>query len=480
MIPHLLPEMTGLLRSRTIPVRNTRRICRRRSGSRVPLSGPFVKRRTAAWFRLTRFLVRYSHASPLECHTNFDCPRLSVSLRHLSIIVALIGVSGAGKSSSNGVARELQPLDRETVIQDAPIGSGEGLVEMLFEMVAEGVNDKGKPIKVKKQVYRNAHVYVDEGSALVALAQRKDSLVLSTLRTIYSGGVLGQSNASQDTRRRVEGNEHTFGIVIAIQDVIAAALIEHEADGTPQRFLWMSAIDPSVPTIPPEWPGAINALDFLQQPERTGGLDSETVKRVKTRGLGYMRIGESFEIGVDEAIKAEMRAGRLSTVHGKGDPDPMKAHANLTRLKVAGCFAILDQRVEINPEDWRLAGMVMKTSNAVLARTRQAIAENEQRQDAKTSARAAHRQVIVADALDERAALKQRVDKCAIFIRNRVQDQPGTTVSALRRGITARLRDAFDDGLTRALAQGWVKQRIEPTTAGGNDRRALYPGGEEE
>jgi hypothetical protein len=405
----------------------------------------------------------------------------------LSLIVNLIGASGAGKSVANGTAIDLLPLGPQ-VIDQAPIGSGEGLVEMLFDM-EETENAKGKPIKVKVQKYRNACVYIDEGEALVSLAQRKDAIVLATLRTIYSGGVLGQTNASQETKRHVPRGEHTFGIVIAIQETVAAALLEHEADGTPQRFLWLSAIDPSVPDpdeneVEPEWPGEMSVLNFLAQHEPTGDWDKDTVDKVKGGpAVGYMQVGKPYFLEVDETIRREVRKARLATVHGDGTVDPIRAHENLTRLKVAGCLAILDQRVDINPEDWRLAGLVMGTSTMVLARTRQIIHEEEARKDAKTSQRAARRQVAVADALDERTAHLQRVAACTSQIRNRVEARPGTTVTDVRRTISKRLRDVFDEALARAIKQGIIEERSEQGAqprGGSEAKRALYPAGETE
>jgi len=440
--------------------------------------------RRAAWNRLVSgdallgtVLTRVSAGVPHQVRI----PPIVGSRVPLSLILNITGRSGAGKSSANAVGIELVPLGPD-VIDEMPIGSGEGLIEMLFEWETQEGDKPGKVTKVKVQKYRNAYVYVDEGAAALALSERKDSVILPTIRTIYSGGVLGQTNASQDTKRRVPAGEHTFGIVIAIQETVAAALLEHEGDGTPQRFLWLSADDPAGKQAlsegkDPEWPGGLAVLDFLRQREATGDVDDETVAKVKGgHAIGYMMLGKPYDLDVAPAIRKEIRDLRIRSLGGDANVDPLRAHENLTRLKVAGCFAILDQRVDISEDDWRLAGMVMTTSNAVLARTRKVIADDEARKDAKTSKRAARRQVVVATALDERADRLKRVEACARWLRNRTESAPGVTVTDLKRTVAKRLRDVFDDGLARAVKLGWIEERSESGSGlGSNQKRALYP-----
>ena len=89
----------------------------------------------------------------------------------LSYCHAAVGPPGSGKTGAAGVARELVPVG-EYVADSLPVGSGEGMAEVLFDVVTEPDPDTGKAVKVKRQVRHNAIVYVDEGEALTALGSR--------------------------------------------------------------------------------------------------------------------------------------------------------------------------------------------------------------------------------------------------------------------------------------------------------------------
>ena len=49
--------------------------------------------------------------------------------------------------------------------------------------------------------------------------------------------------------------------------------------------------------------------------------------------------------------------------------DSLDGHAFLVRLKIAALLAIIDRRLNVTGEDWALAEIVMRTSDAVRRRT---------------------------------------------------------------------------------------------------------------
>ena len=375
----------------------------------------------------------------------------------LNLFVTLMGPPGAGKSSAYGLAVELLPLvhpvdepGKIAVADQLPIGSGEGLVEALFEFVWEKDETTGKTRQVKHQTYYNASFYADEGSALTALGNRAGSTTLSTLRTIFSGGVLGQANASMERKRIVPAGRYAMGVVVALQDELAGALLEGEAAGTPQRFVWLSAIDPSIPDVLPEFP--------------SDGLPLNLDHTYRARG------GTPHDMAFAGAIRDEVRGAALARSRGEVVVESLQAHADLIQLKLAALLAILDGRLEVNDEDWRLASMIKATSDGVLEHVQEQVRQAEARKEAQTSQRLAGRQVAAVSAVDQ-----HRTVECAERIHKKVKVQPGVTAAKVREGLSPRLRDAFEDGLEYAVAQKWVVEKKEDGQ--GTAKRCLYPAG---
>lgn len=285
-------------------------------------------------------LARVAAATP----PSVALPAVVGSRGSLNFAAALIGPPGVGKSSSKRLGSELVPLEGDAIIDDLPVGSGEGLIESYFELVDE-VDDAGKLVKVKRQTREAVFAYVDEGQALAEIGGRKGSTLLPTLRSAWTGDTLGQANASQERNRRLPASAYRLGLVVGYQPDHAAALLADAAGGTPQRFLWLSADDPSVPYDPPPWPGP---LDW-HPPER--------------RSYGEHTFDQ--ELTLPEEVVAEVRSAAIARTRGEAQVDTLDAHHDLGRLKVAGLLALLDSRIEVTVEDWQLAGEVMTTSSSV-------------------------------------------------------------------------------------------------------------------
>lgn len=374
----------------------------------------------------------------------------------LCLFAIVIARSGIGKSSSYGVAVELHPLDPPSVDDPSkikvadrlPIGSGEGLVEVLFDTRSEK-DDAGKTKDVKYQALYNAAFYVDEGSVLAALGNRAGSVLLPTLRTVFTGGPLGQTNASKERRRIVPAGHYAIGVCVAFQPESAGAFLEDEAAGTPQRFLWFSAIDPAIPIDLPPWPS-----------------DALPLKLADFFGI---RDGGPRDMIVVDSIRNEVRAADGARNRGEVVAESLQAHADLLRLKVAALLAILDGRLDVNDEDWRLAGMIKATSDGVLAHVQEHVRQAAARKESATSQRLGRRQVEAVAMVDQ-----HRIEECAERIRKKVKDRPGVTVKEVREAMPASLRDVFEDGLEYALAQKRVIEKNE--TVRGGTKRSLYPG----
>jgi Bifunctional DNA primase/polymerase, N-terminal len=382
-----------------------------------------------------------TRVSALAPHT-LRIPPMVGSAKPLSYFVAIVAASGGGKSSANDIATELLPAFGD-VLDQIPPGSGEGLAELLFDMVEE-TDSCGKTIKVKKQVRHAAIVYIDEGQILGEIGGRKGATLLPSLRTIYTGGPLGQANANKERFRVVPGGSYVFGVSVGFQMTTAAVLLEDVAAGTPQRFGWASAEDPTIERC--DWPGP---------------LEWEPINR-RTAGQTLTFTTE---------IEDEVRATDLAKNRREITPDPLDSHADLYRLKVSALLAILDGRRDVNLDDWGLAGIVRKTSDDVRTMVGNSVtaeaAWRERATSAKLAQRAAH---------SDAAVHQRRVIDTARKIAGRVWDQTGPyLVSQMRRDVR-RYPDGFDDAIIHAVAEGWIVETSEPVVGAGGEKPLLVRG----
>lgn len=353
------------------------------------------------------------------------------SVASLNFLAGIAASSGAGKSTSVDVARELVPIDRVDVIADVPPGSGEGLIELYFEFVTEEGPD-GKQRKVKRKTKNGALIYLDEGQALGEMGSRKGATLLPTLRSAWSGQTLGQSNATQETHRVLPAHSYRMAIVVGFQLEYVADLIADAGGGTPQRFVFASATDPSIPDKRPPWPGP---LSFDIPAMVSTGTEVVVADNV-----------------IDEIDDDALRVGRAEYV-----PDPLDSHANLVRLKVAALLAFLDDsRLEVTDDDWALAGMVMRMSNTVRAVAIEHSRMEQRRSDEAYAFRLAKREEILGDSAEQKALVSgaKSIGKRAHKIAGPCSKRDLMAAPSSR----AKNISSVDLMLDYAEEQGWIRQ----------------------
>ncbi|MFF4248639.1 hypothetical protein ACFYY2_29800 [Streptomyces sp. NPDC001822] len=366
----------------------------------------------------------------------------------LNLFGALVGPSGVGKSTGVDVAQRLLPIPEGLDFRDnLPVGSGEGIAEVFIDIVEEATGEvrKGRggtetPVtqRVRKQVRHNAFFYVDEGATLTRLMkERSGSTLGETLRSAAVGQTLGQTNASKDTTRYIPKGSYSMGMLVGFQPETAEALFDEVAEGTPQRFLWLQVIDPSIPDERPSWPGEL------------------------TKWREAVNASEETHVTFDEQIKAELRRADLAKARGEvsvANLNPLDSHAPLVRVKVASLLAILTGRRHVTLEDWQLADMVWVAScgtrDALLGEiARRRIVESEKRTEAR----------IIEEVRVDQAkvtAEAQRADKAVLRIATRiallVQESGSMTRSALRTRFASRDKKHLNDAYSYAVLREWV------------------------
>ena len=356
----------------------------------------------------------------------------------LNVFAAMVGTSGAGKSISAGCVRDLMHPADDDFRDGLPIGSGEGIAETFMGAVEEPTGEihqkgpyKGDPVmaKVRKQVRHNAFFYVDEGQTMAKLGERSGSILGETLRRAAIGEALGQTNASEERTRYIAPGSYSLGLLAGFQPSIATVLLADAHTGTPQRFFWGWADDPTIPDTPPPWPGPIEPHPGRIRPDQPVDID--------------------FPVSIKQMLWRE----RVARGRGELEVHELDGHANLMKVKLAALFALLDGRMAVSEDDWQLAEIVWTASCAVrdsLVRRaeREAALAKQQQTDAKVE-------------LELRSHVAKKgadlaLERVARLVHRHAAQVGGVTYGGLKKALASRDRAIADKAVALAVARDWV------------------------
>ena len=289
-------------------------------------------------------------------HPCFKLPGVEQGLigKHqtLDFLGCVVAETSGGKTLAAGVAEMLVPQpdppgDGSDPLIDfeQKVGSGEGIAE--FFLVPElRPDDDGKLKATGKRVIGKQALFmnVDEGTGFTSQAGRKGTTIIATLASAWSGESLGQLNAADETRRLVRGGRVRICAVINMQDSNGYKLYSDELEsvGFTGRLMFASAHDPSAPKDAPEWPGR------LVWPIRGGSAT----------GNVYFTYATS--------IVDEIKTTRHGILTGRVQIERRQSQYLLFRCKVAALLAVLDGRLDVSDDDWKLATEAITCSSAVL------------------------------------------------------------------------------------------------------------------
>jgi hypothetical protein len=356
----------------------------------------------------------------------------------LNIFAAMVGVSGAGKSISASCVRDLMHPADDDFRDGLPIGSGEGIAETYMGVVEEATGElhqkgpyKGDPVmaKVRKQVRHNAFFYVDEGQTMAKLAERSGSILGETLRRAAIGEALGQTNASEERTRYIAPGSYSLGLLAGFQPSIATVLLADAHTGTPQRFFWGWADDPTIPDTPPAWPGPIEPHPGRIRPDAPVDID--------------------FPVRIKQMLWRE----RVARGRGEVEVHELDGHAGLMKVKLAALFALLDGRMSASEDDWALAEVVWTAScqvrdSLVRRAEREAALAKQQQTDAKVE-------------LELRSHVAKKgadltLERVARLVVRHASQIGGVTYGGLKKALASRDRDVAEKAVALAVARDWV------------------------
>jgi hypothetical protein len=237
-----------------------------------------------------------------------------------------------------------------------------------------------------------------------------------------------------------------MGLTIGYQPHTAVPMLADVDAGTPQRFLWVWAPDPSVPEVAPE-------------PFPPGVPLSAT-------GVPGVGLAEStFAASIKARLRSEHRARSRSQASGR----PLDSQRPLMLVKLSALLARLDGRSGVTEDDWSLAEVMWACSAAVQDGVLAQEAEAGKVREAEERKRYAGREGAAEAARGDVQRQLQARDEyqwAADFAAKLHADGVPVTVAAAKRGITMRRRAAWDEILGIAVANGWAvvreDEKIEP------------------
>ena len=302
----------------------------------------------------------------------------------LSLFVALIGSTGDGKSAPERVAAELVVDPPAGALGPVGLGSGEGAIEAYLEQFTD-TNDEGTKVVRKRQARYGVLFALDEGEVLAELAGRKGQTIIVTLRTMFTGGDLGQRNASSDTVRQLGAGRYATGLISLWQPTRMVGLFDDTDGGLPGRFLFLALGDPAAPEVRPDWPGPLE-----WKPPQWARITLGTP----------LKSPLNFPSSVEEDVDAENRDRLCNGANGP----LLDGHRTLLRLKVAGLLAQIDGcRTDVTEDDWSLAGMLVEHSDTTRNRVLDVLSIEGRKREETSNARAGRREVTIRDTVTQSA-----------------------------------------------------------------------------
>lgn len=270
------------------------------------------------------------------CPPTVRLPALvGTGLGSLNWFCILAGNSGFGKTVTMDT---VNALIKSTVLQ-RNIGSGEGMIDAYKRPRDKDVEDD------QGGVHESIMFIADEIDTLAANKARSGSTTLSTLRSAFSGAMLGASTKASN-HFHLEAQSYRMTMIVGAQPGRVGVLADDADAGTPQRFMWFPVLDDRVEEDKPMTPADLTV------PIAVASSPNEQASALWAYG---------GELRVPDVVERTVVRNRVNVMKGYGSE--VDSHKLFVREKFAYALAILAGRDKMNEEDWELSGVAMKVSD---------------------------------------------------------------------------------------------------------------------
>lgn len=303
------------------------------------------------WAGLLVVLTRFSADLP----PNVQLPRLgSLPRASLNQFSALVGASGKGKSAYiTGVDESLwpRPIGSTEVAKTFVPSTGQGLIGYYTERR----KDTTTGTWVDMQVETQGLAIIDEIDSLEALAKQDGSTLLSTLKTLWTGGGTGNQNATQDRRRNLSAHSYRLALLAGVQPGLGEVLFNKQAalGGLPQRFVFANTVDATLSRERGHVPDP-GKLERVVHP-------SLPFPQILRAGGHETRDGELLVLPIQADVVAELMDNQIAI--RLEESGALNGHWMLAKLKIAALLSILHGEAGVSRHWFDQAQVVMAHSD---------------------------------------------------------------------------------------------------------------------
>lgn len=381
---------------------------------------------------------------------NVWLPATIASEASLNLMGVVVGPSGLGKSACRKIVNNALKFEGIERVYEYPPGSGQGVAAQYQYL------SKSKGEQHMEPIRWNAMAVVEESDRIAALTTGQGSILSAELRSAAMGELIGSANVG-DTKTHMKEGTYRFVMWMCMQPELSGWLLDEKAGGLPQRFLWCCVLrNPEHdPAVLPEWPGIRSVvLPHECYPHANTGIPQNPAVLVLAES-----IVETVQRQADELMALAYRrwqsleAGQLPAGRSADDYD---GHATLLRLKAAAALALLESRLDVNEEDWWLAGMLLTCSKETIAFSQTHLdAMDMQKARKVTRAKVAEAKAITAATTDEAHArqLASTTDRVLKLL----ADNPGMRKGKLQARLSANQQGVLGEVLDGLINLGKIK-----------------------
>ena len=348
----------------------------------------------------------------------------------LNWIGANVASSAGGKGGATAVARQLVP----TSVKVYNLGSGEGVVDRYMS--------KATKTNPASQIHESLMFNADEIDSVAALASRNGATLMSVIRSGFSGELLGDSYIRSSGTPPLEPHSYRMTLMVSVQPERAGWLLDGAAGGTLQRVMWFPAIDRRVKAS-----GTRAKISPLSLP------DPASLYNWQTYPVELTIPAEAEQLIREEAVRRHC-----------GETDALDGHALFSREKFAFGLALLDGRVVMDTEDWRLSGIAAEVSTFI---RRQVTVLREAADDVEAQ-KAGRIHGVMREAADAEkgAATERRITAVGIKALAKLGAEPSRRMSqsVLTKSFTSRDRAALRAALTGLEGAGLITRTTDKST----------------
>ncbi|KAA1430078.1 hypothetical protein F0402_15810 [Mycolicibacter arupensis] len=418
-----------------------------------------AKKRVGAWGLL--LMVQQHQASHVDAtHVLVDVDGMpGATLAEgtaLSGYVGLVADTGGGK---NVVFRTATSLVKPAT---SPIagGTGQGIIKSFADTQKVTEADKVARYKLVFQQHVTV-IHCDEIDSLNAEFARDASSTDATLRSVWTGGVVGNFTGDVNRRVTIPANMYRLHGIWCVQPTRAGEIMSRAEGGTPQRWVWAPAFESRVRAMAPKRTAPPANVTFPLPVWNTGtnqfGTSGGQLPSVWSDGEpvpaprwitwnSSPKLQQWYADAIAEREKLldhEPFEPPTPEEESKRQQAAMSSHTILTTIKTAVHMAWLHGRREPTDLDFELALVQMEVSRACVAGVWQRLAY-AQSGETTTKGKQRGEEMHAADIARDNAMCSETQQLADSLWTKLATDGP-RSIAALRGGLSHRRKKLAKD-----------------------------------